>query len=297
MWGPTSSLAAASFGGVPRVELNQGVAAVEHFSNPFALRDTASGQIAENREFFDALLERAKHHRFFSHPILSNPGDTPQSPQVVSFILASMYKVVAPFTGLLSTLGGRAPDLRSRFALMDNLYEEMGRGKIEAAHPMLYLQMLASIGVDERAAERQSTLPSIRRINAHLLAVVEEQPFPVACAALAAAEAAIPPLFPVLAAMARSVFGQIDMAFFERHGGRDVGHCEDASMLFAISADASHFAETERVFMLDLDYRTEMLDEWMSAIVRGTPPRASDRPARPSARPESNRPSAPPPSF
>jgi pyrroloquinoline quinone (PQQ) biosynthesis protein C len=269
---------------------------VEHFRNPFELRDTASGQVAANRAFFDALLERAKHHRFFSHPILSTLSDTRQSPEIVSFILTSMYKVVAPFTGLLSTLGGRAPDLRSRFALMDNLYEEMGRGDIEAAHPMLYLQMLASIGIDERAADRQCTLPSIQRINEHLLAVVEEQPFPVACAVLAAAEAAIPPLFPVLAAMAQTAFGEVDMAFFERHGGRDVGHCEDASMLFAVSADASHFAMTESAFMLDLDHRADMLDEWMSAIARRTPTRASDRPP-PSARPTAHRPSVPPPPF
>jgi pyrroloquinoline quinone (PQQ) biosynthesis protein C len=276
-----------------RVELNKGVIAMEHFRNPFAPRDTVRGQVSTNREFFDALLERAKHHRFFSHPILSTLGDTPQPPEIASFILTSMYKVVAPFTGALSTLGGRAPDLRSRFALMDNLYEEMGRGEIEAAHPMLYLQMLASIGINERAVDRQSTLPSIQRINEHLLAVVEEQPFPVACAVLAAAEAAIPPLFPVLAAMARTAFDEIDMSFFERHGGRDVGHCEDASMLFAVSADASHFAMAERAFMLDLDHRAEMLDEWMSAIASGTRPRTSDRPPR-SVRPAAQRSSAPP---
>ena len=213
----------------------------------------------------------------------------------MSFILASMYKVVAPFTGLLSRLGGKAPDLRSRFAVLDNLFEEMGRGDIEAAHPMLYLKMLASIGLDEKAVNRRHTLPPIREINEHLLAVVQEQAFPVACAVLAAAEAAIPPLFPVLSVMARRAFGEVDMAFFDRHGGRDVGHCEDASMLFAISADASHFAVAERAFMLDLEYRAEMLDEWMSTIARGTVPRASDRPLRPSERPAASRTSAPPP--
>jgi pyrroloquinoline quinone (PQQ) biosynthesis protein C len=268
---------------------------MEHFRNPFASRETASAQVVANREFFDGLIARARQHRFFSHPFLSADSGGPPSPEIVSFILSSMYKVVAPFTGLLSMLGGRAPDLRSRFALMDNLYEEMGRGNIEAAHPMLYLQMLASIGIDERAVDRQATLPSIRRINEHLLGVVAEQPFPVACAALAAAEAAIPPLFPVLSWMATKAFGAIDMAFFERHGGRDVGHCEDASMLFAVTADPSHFAAAESAFVLDLDYRAAMLDDWTATIARGVVLRASDRPARSSARPAANRTSAPPP--
>jgi pyrroloquinoline quinone (PQQ) biosynthesis protein C len=239
---------------------------VEHFLSPFAHPDTSNRTFAANQEFFGALRARGNDHRFFSHPLLSILGDRPQPPPVASFILTSMYKVVAPFTALLSTLGGRAPDLRCRFALLDNLYEEMGRGDIAAAHPVLYLQMLASIGVDEPTAEGQRTLPSICRINEHLLALVEGHPFPVACAALAAAEAAIPPLFPILSAMATSAFGGIDMAFFDRHGVRDVGHCDDAAMLFGVSADASHFESSERAFLLDLELRAEMLDDWMAAI-------------------------------
>jgi pyrroloquinoline quinone (PQQ) biosynthesis protein C len=239
---------------------------VEHFRSPFAQRDTSSRSFAANREFFGALRERGSGHRLFSHPLLSVLGQRPQPPPVASFILTTMYKVVAPFTAVLSTLGGRAPDLRCRFALLDNLYEEMGRGDIQAAHPKLYLQMLESIGVDEPTAEGQSTLPSIRQINDHLFALVAEQPFPVACAALAAAEAAIPPLFPILAEMATSAFGAVDMAFFDRHGGRDVGHCDDAAMLFGISAEALHFEPSERAFLLDLELRAGMLDEWMAAV-------------------------------
>jgi pyrroloquinoline quinone (PQQ) biosynthesis protein C len=269
---------------------------MEHFRSPFGRRETTSSKAAANREFFDSLFDDAKNHRFFAHSIFSTLNAAPQPPQVVSFILTSMYKVVAPFTGHLSTLGGRAPDLRTRFALMDNLYEEMGRGEIDAAHPMLFLKMLASIGIDERTVDGQPALPSIQRISEHLQAVVEEQPFPVACAALAAAEAAIPPLFPVIATAAKTTFGAIDMAFFDRHGGRDVGHSEDAAMLFAVTADPSHFAAAKRAFTLDLDYRTDMLDDWMSAITRGVASRPSDRPAPPSRR-DGNRRSVPPPSL
>jgi pyrroloquinoline quinone (PQQ) biosynthesis protein C len=239
---------------------------MEHFKSPFQAGDFASARAIENRAFFDDLLARTKRHPFFSHPFLTTLGNVTPSREVVLFILASFYKIVDPFTALLCSLGGQAPDLRSRFALMDNIYEEMGCGDLSAAHPSLYLRMLASIGVTRMAADALPELPSVARINDHLRDVVGRRPFSVAIAVLASAESTIPPSFPVLAGIARRRFSQVDMTFFERHGVRDEGHSDDASMLFVINADASQFPVVEGDVRLDLDYRCELLDEWMSVI-------------------------------
>jgi pyrroloquinoline quinone (PQQ) biosynthesis protein C len=239
---------------------------MEHFKSPFQAGDFASARAIENRAFFDDLLARTKRHPFFSHPFLTTLGHVTPSREVVLFILASFYKIVDPFTALLCSLGGQAPDLRSRFALMDNIYEEMGCGDLSAAHPSLYLRMLASIGVTRVAADALPELPSVARINDHLRDVVGRRPFSVAIAVLASAESTIPPSFPVLAGIARRRFSQVDMTFFERHGVRDEGHSDDASMLFVINADASQFPVVEDDVRLDLDYRCELLDEWMSVI-------------------------------
>jgi pyrroloquinoline quinone (PQQ) biosynthesis protein C len=237
---------------------------MEHFRQPFHPSVFASAPAVENREFFTDVLARARRHRFFAHPFLSPGGDVAPSRELVSFVLTSFYKVVEPFTGLLCSLGGRAPSLRARFALMDNIYEEMGCGDLSSAHPSLYLKMLASIGVTQEAAEAAPTLPAIHRINEHLRAVVEHSPFSVGCAVLASAEATIPPSFGVLASMARSAFHDVNMEFFERHGPRDEGHSEDASMLFAVSSERAHFEAVETGVLLDLDYRADLFDAWMS---------------------------------
>jgi pyrroloquinoline quinone (PQQ) biosynthesis protein C len=273
---------------------------MEHFKSPFETSDFAGARTIDNARFFEGMLERARGHRFFSHPFLSTPHTSAAPPELVAFILTSFYKIVSPFTGLLCALGGRAPNLRCRFALMDNIYEEMGCGDLEAAHPKLYLRMLASIGVSAEAAESAPTLPPIRRINEHLHRTVTERDFSVACAFLASAEATIPPSFPVLATMARRAFAGVDMDFFERHGPRDEGHSDDASMLFALSADSSQFAAVEAAVKRDLDYRSELFDDWMTALARGrasaVPPRLSERPARPmSVRPVTEHHSVPPP--
>src|SRR5579859_4200931 len=113
---------------------------MEHFRSPFCPSDLATAQAIENRAFLDGVLVRAGGHAFFSHPVLLSGKRATLSRDVVSFILTSFYKIVSPFTGLLCSLGGRSPNLKCRFALMDNIYEEMGRGDLEQAHPSLYLR-------------------------------------------------------------------------------------------------------------------------------------------------------------
>jgi pyrroloquinoline-quinone synthase len=285
---------------------------VEHFKSPYAPSDFGSSRIFENQRFFEEMLDRSKGHRYYSHPFMFAVDELTPSREAVAFVLTSIYKLVSPFTGLLCSLGGRAPDLRSRFALMDNIYEEMGRGDLGEAHPNLYLKMLSSIGITEVGAETERTLPIIRRLNEHLREVVDQRSFAVGCAVLASAEAVIPPLFPVLSRVSFRTFPELDRTFFDRHGPRDAGHSDDAAMLFSVTADPADFATVNAEVQLDLDYRAELLDEWMSALQRGhyiwsgvsERPASSDRAARrgsvrpsrvPSVRPPAHRPSVPPP--
>jgi pyrroloquinoline quinone (PQQ) biosynthesis protein C len=270
---------------------------MEHFKSPFEANDLSSERAIENREFFDGLLCQARSHRLFSHPFLWNACEATLPRHTMAFILTSFYGIVAPFTGLLCSLGGHAPSLRSRFALMDNIFEEMGCGDLNSAHPRLYLRMLASMGVSEPAAEGFPTLPSVCRINDHLREVVEQRPFSVACAVLASAEATIPATFPALASMARTAFREIDTTFFDRHGVRDEGHSADASMLFSITASRSDFSVAEQDVEIDLEHRSELFDEWISAISEGALDSRSNDAARPlSARPPApKRQSVPPP--
>lgn len=277
---------------------------MEHFKSPYAADELTSSRFIENLRFFEGMLRRSQRHPYYAHPFMTLVDGMLPSREAVSFVLKSIYKVVTPFTALLCSLGGRAPDLRSRFALMDNIYEEMGRGDLTAAHPNLYLKMLTSIGITPKAAEEERTLPVIRRMNDHLREVVDARSFGVACAVLASVEAVIPPLFPILSRMSLKAFPDLDRAFFDRHGPRDEGHSEDAAMLFAVTADPADFALVDQEVMLDLDYRAELLDEWMLALQRGNyvwsavteRPRASERPhvRRGSVRP-SRAPTNPPP--
>lgn len=56
------------------------------------------------------------------------------------------------------------------------------------------------------------------------------------------------------------------MAMDNLYGPRDEGHSSDAAMLFAVSAAPSYYAAVEAEVKLDLDYRSELFDAWMSAL-------------------------------
>jgi hypothetical protein len=99
---------------------------MEHFGNPFERCELASVEARHNQAFFEGLSQRARAHRFFSHPFLSQV-DTLASRDAAAFILTSFYKVVAPFTGLLCSLAGRAPSLRARFPLIQTFTSECWR--------------------------------------------------------------------------------------------------------------------------------------------------------------------------
>jgi pyrroloquinoline quinone (PQQ) biosynthesis protein C len=239
---------------------------MEHFHNPFDACELAGEKVRKNRDFLEEVLSYSKAHRFYSHPFLLG-GERAELPRDVAIsVLTSFYQLVRPFTGFLCCLAGRAPSLRTRMVIMDNIYEEMGCGELGAAHPALYLRMLGSLGVSEQAAERMPTVPAIERINRHLRCVVEQGPFCIACAVLATAELVIPPVFRALADIAQTAFEGVDMAFFDRHGIRDEGHAGDALLLFAVSAEETHFAAARSDVMLDLDYRCELNDAWLETI-------------------------------
>jgi hypothetical protein len=94
-------------------------------------------------------------------------------------------------------------------------------------------------------------------------------------AVLASAESTIPSSFPILSAIARNAFNDVDTTYFDRHGARDEGHSGDAAMLFAISGQGTHFAAAEVEVMMVGRPR------WRSASQFGSTTDRSDRALRP----------------
>lgn len=185
-----------------------------------------------NLRFLTHLEQALTRHRVFDHPFLQALGAGAFAPPVVAATFAQFAHVVRPFTGLLGDLIGRAPDVDSRYLLLDNLYEELGHGDPQAVHAWLYDQLLREIGVT--ALPRP--LPALRRLDTLMRQTIRHQPFAAGLAMLGlGGELPIPNNFAYLSAGLARAFPGVDReaGFFGRHGPRDADHTADTNQVLA----------------------------------------------------------------
>ncbi len=245
---------------------------MENSQSPYSDRDLQSPVVLDNLRFLKSLEMRVKNHGVFDHGFLKKLSTGHYSGEAVLFTLVQIAKMVKPFTGALATLMGRAPDIESRFVLFDNLYEEIGRGDIKQAHPVLYHKMLSSLGASPKLVDLQPTITSLRLLNDALYDAVSRKPFVVGCAWLGyGGELTIPNNFPYLILATQEAFDDhsVNMEFWDRHGARDQGHSDDATLLLAINMTKDDYPEIEKAVLESLTLRKMIWDEMESCCSSG----------------------------
>ena len=231
---------------------------VENMQIPFSQEDLNSALVRENLEFLSDLEKRVQSHGVFDHPVLVGMAEGRYNQEFVKFFLSQFSLHVRVFTAALSALLGRAPDFKSRFVLFDNLYEEMGRGDFRKGHFMLYVSMLESLGVTEEELESMPPLCSITLLNDGLFYAVTQRPFNVGLAWLGlGGELTIPNNFPYMVQALKNLYSDtnVDWGFFDRHGGRDQMHSDDANLVLAL-------------YMEEKDRETIETEVWKSLAAR-----------------------------
>ncbi len=225
---------------------------------PFTQEELNSILVRENQLFLNDLEERVQSHGVFDHPVLVNMADGRYSRDFIKFFLCQFSRHVRVFTAALSALLGNAPDFKSRFVLFDNLYEEMGRGDYRKGHFMLYLSMLDSMGVSDQELQSLPPLCSITLLNDSLFYAVTQKPFNVGLAWLGlGGELTIPNNFPYIVEALKKFYSDssVDWSFFDRHGGRDQMHSDDANTVLAL-------------YMTEEDRETIEAEVWKSLAAR-----------------------------
>jgi len=251
---------------------------MEQNNFPYSHEELNQGLVRKNLDFLRNLEKKALTHPAIDHPFLIKTANNEYESDVVTFMLVQMSKHVRIFTGAICSLMGRAPDVRSRFALFDNLYEELGRCDLAGAHYILYLRMLCSIGIDEASLDRTPTMPSMQALNNGIYDAVNGS-FVVGLAWLGlGGELLIPNNFPYMAKGTEKAFGRdrVDWEFFKRHGTRDQAHNDDANALLALHMTEEEWTVVEKETMKSLDSRKAVWDElgyWgdkgVASFVRG----------------------------
>lgn len=237
---------------------------MENIESPYTEQDLRSSAYVRNMDFLKGLEQQAKKHPAFDHPFLKKFSAGDYGKEGVAFTFVQIAKMVKPFTAAISALMGRAVDMKTRYVLFDNLYEEMGRREFERSHPMLYMKMLESMGISEQQVESAKTITAVRLLNDAIFFAILNKPFGVGCAWLGyGGELTIPNNFPYLVAGLRTAYCDeaVDMGFWERHGDRDQGHSDDATTLLAMNITEQDYDVIEEEVYNSLALRKLIWDE------------------------------------
>lgn len=245
---------------------------MENMVSPYSKAELNAPHVQRNLAFLQELEQRSKKHAVFDHPLLLSMANGRLPPEFIKYFHAQFSKHIRVFTAALATLLGSTPDIRSRFVLFDNLYEEMGRGDYEQCHFHLYLSMMESLGVSTSDLDALPPLYSVELLNDELFQAVSRKSFVTGLAWLGlGGELTIPNNFPY---MVRSIQNacpskEIDWRFFDRHGGRDQMHSDDANLVLALYLKEEEWSMLEIEVMKSLSARKNVWDELENMAMNG----------------------------
>lgn len=181
------------------------------------------------------------------------------------------YRQVVAFSGLFKQVDPL--DRESLAMLADVLFEELGQGREEQVHSLLFERFAASVGLspEQLRLEEDRVLPAV-------MAYVEELERAFADGSRAEALAtyvfletsAVDTYGPLVATLLRRGFSDHDVTFFERHAGVEPQHAEAAeAMLRRHGLGIAHpevAAQIEKLAGLWRAFWTEIDEECRRAV-------------------------------
>lgn len=138
------------------------------------------------------------------------------------------FTAVAHFNRPMMALASRMDRIDERFPLVDNVFDEHGRGKLGGSHERTFVELLERLGVPEAQLRARTIGPAVRAFNAAVDGACHHGPVYTAVAMLGMIE----DLFAVLSAsIGRGIVerGWLDreaIVHYATHEVLDVEHCE-----------------------------------------------------------------------
>jgi pyrroloquinoline quinone (PQQ) biosynthesis protein C len=138
------------------------------------------------------------------------------------------FHAVIFFSRPMAALVGRIPRPQMRVALLENIGDEHGSGRLTVCHENTFLELLARLGVERPQVDRRALWPEVRAFNAALLGVCAHDDVYTGLAALGIIE----DMFAGISAeIGRSIvergwLKRRDVVHYTTHQELDVAHAE-----------------------------------------------------------------------
>lgn len=106
-----------------------------------------------------AFSEVAQAHPLWKHPFLNSCQSGQISLAEVKVLAVQMYKFSKEFNRILARILSCCPHPMDQLVILENLFDEMGEGDLNHAHPELFRRFTRALGIDDDQLEALPTEP------------------------------------------------------------------------------------------------------------------------------------------
>jgi pyrroloquinoline-quinone synthase len=210
---------------------------------------------------FSALTQ---NHPLWQHEFLNRCRTGQLTLPEVQVLAVQMYKFSKEFNRILASILSRCPDESAQLVIMDNLFDEMGQGDLNQAHPELFRRFTRQIGISDDALAVAPTAPETLKMIATYLDLPHQHGYLAALGAVCfASEGIVSSLYGQLY---RGIVGAAplppeSLIFFEVHIHVDDSHAANlARLLEPRVTTQEQVLEVNRAILRAMDARVQFFD-------------------------------------
>lgn len=178
--------------------------------------------------------ETARIHSLWNHEFLRRCREGQLTVPEVRVLAVQMYKFCKEFVRILASILSCCPDEAAQAIILDNLWDEMGEGDSNRAHPALFRKFTRELGIDDETLESLVTEPETRAMIDTYLALPHRYGYLAALGAVCfASEGIVSTLYSQLqqGILGAAPFSQEALTFFNVHIVVDDGHAAKLASL------------------------------------------------------------------
>jgi pyrroloquinoline-quinone synthase len=210
---------------------------------------------------FSALTQ---NHPLWNHEFLVRCRTGQLTLPEVQILAVQMYKFSKEFNRILASILSRCPDESAQLVIMDNLFDEMGQGDLNQAHPELFRRFTREIGIADDALAIAPTAPETLNMIATYLDIPHQYGYLAALGAVCfASEGIVSSLYSQLyrGIVGAAPFPKESLIFFEVHIHVDDSHAANLAQLIEPRVTTQEqAAEVNRAILQAMDARVQFFD-------------------------------------
>jgi pyrroloquinoline-quinone synthase len=203
-------------------------------------------------------------HPLWHHPFLQRCRSQDLSLPEVKILAVQMYKFSKEFNRILASILACCPDDAAQWVILDNLFDEMGQGDLNQAHPELFRRFTRALGITDSELQHLPTEPETQAMIQTYLGLAHQYDYLSALGAVCfASEGIVHSLYSQLHAGIQGVapFPKESLIFFEVHIDVDDGHAAKlAELIEPRLIHEGQAVDMNRAILEAMDARVQFFD-------------------------------------